>query len=83
MARSPQVSFTTPKHNTASPGKASKLGGTNHGHSILARLALVPRDNVVNNGAIEAFSVLVVVSVECNNWVGNPEGHGRNQADCY
>ena len=65
----PDICISTTKHNTASPGKADKVGrGTNHGHILFAGPELVSRNNETGNRITEEISALRVAFVQCSHW---------------
>ena len=67
VARRSEIYLSFPKHNTASPWTASKVGsGPDYGQAILVRLELAPKKNTCGKRASKSFSAYRVASVECH-----------------
>ena len=83
VAKGHQVCLPTSKHNSASPGHASKMTrGPDHGHTPLARSELVLRDHTSNDRATKSFSAISVAPMDPNNQGNNSKGHEKHRIDC-
>ena len=82
MVQRLKICFLTTKQNTASLGKADKMGRGNHnGHTLFTRPELVPRNNETGNRSTKEVPAIRVASVEYGIKGTNPQSHDGYQAD--
>ena len=55
---------------------------TNHGHTSMVRLELIPKDNEASNRTIKKVPALRMALVECTHKGDKPQGDESYQADC-
>ena len=78
-----EICLSTPKLDTTSPWKVSKMGrGTNHGYPLLARPELVPWDSEAGTRTTKEVLVLRIAPIECSHRGSNLQGHDGYQNDC-